>query len=468
MFMHSYARMRVVVSFVLGFSLLVALRPAILVAEPDPEAGVSSDASVETVSAQAYTHAVGPYGSGFLRLHRVTSQFALYVGGHIKADLIWDSQQLDSDLPFYALPRQVAGDAGQLVDNPADAVRSVNLAARELLLLLGGNTPAYGDWSVSWYIETNFLGFLPRGAGPGSPTPVLRHGFATVQNGRTGTSLRFGQAEGPFAPLDALTLNWETLVLMGNPFSRLPQIRLGQTAGPVLFEAAVVRPADASNDTLRGYDYVGRGQDAGMPELQGRVSWTFGGTGRYWFFETPGSVGVSGRYAREAFAAGTADEKVFPSWTAALDLVLPLGPLTLTGEAFYGHNSDNVYGLGGVRGVRTAEGFAPQAAIAEWGGWIQLGYQPVEPVQLSVSYGTLRPETSGWAEPDGAQASGSDLLTNQAVTSTAYWRFLPTTFVALEHTWLQSTHWIRLDGDTRGVAVDGDLHRLQLGLLHSF
>lgn len=415
---------------------------------------------------------IGPYGAGFQRERPVRSQFDLAFGGHIKADLIYDTQQINSDLPFFAVIDRQPNAAGDgLTGGVADAdTHSFNVAARELLIYLAGSTPAFDGWSASSYIEFNFLGFLASGANAGSPTPILRHGYATLTYEPSGTAILFGQAEGPFAPLDPQTLNWETLVLIGDAFNRLPQVRITQPIGGLKVEAAVVRPADYLNDTRRGYDFVGRGQDSGLPEFNGRVSYSFGNaTGHYWYYAVPATVGLSGRFARERFAAGTDAEEDFDSWTAAVDFLLPIGPLTLQGEAFYGVNSDNVYGLGGVAGERGPGGaFEPREEIPEIGGWVQLGYRPNRTVYTSISYGRLQPDADRYAGPGLAQASGLDLTLNHAVTVNAFYQIMPTAFVAVEYTRLMTEGWIRLADDTRGQKADGTLNRVQASMLYSF
>ncbi|MCB9529314.1 MAG: hypothetical protein H6701_13185 [Myxococcales bacterium] len=432
----------------------------------------TADGKAEAVGADAdQDQGIAPYGAGFVRKRPVRSQFDLALGGHIKLDLIYDTQQINSDLPFFAVADQRANETGDGLsgDVPDAKTASFNVAARELLLYLAGGTPEFDGWSASTYVEFNFLGFLNQGANAGSPTPILRHGYAVLSHPSTGTSILFGQAEGPFAPLDAQTVNWETLVLIGNPFNRLPQLRLTQLFGGLKVELAAVRPADYINDSRRGYDFVGRGQDSGLPEFNARVSYSFGeATGHYWFFRVPPAIGLSGRYARERFAAGADAEEDFASWTAALDFLLPLGPLTLSGELFYGQNSDNVYTLGGVAGDVIDGSFDPDEAVAEYGGWAQLGWRPTEKLYLSLIYGRLQPDADAFAVPGRRQASGYDFTLNHTITANAYWQVLPSTFIAIEYSRLMTESRVRLEDDTRIADVSGALDRVQLAFLHSF
>lgn len=444
----------------------------------DPETtgqGLTGQGKAEAVGApgeaeRGLDEGIAPYGAGFVRKRPVKSQFDLAIGGHIKLDVIYDTQQINSDLPFFAVAERRADDAGgALTDDVPDArTASFNIAARELLIYLAGGTPEFDGWSASSYIEFNFLGFLNEGANAGSPTPILRHGYATLSHASTGTSILFGQAEGPFAPLDAQTVNWETLVLIGNPFNRLPQLRLTQVLGALKVEVAAVRPADYINDTRRGYDFVGRGQDSGLPEFNARVSYRLGdATGHYWYYAVPAAVGLSGRFARERFGAGTDDETDISSYTAALDFLVPIGPVTLTGEVFYGANSDNVYGLGGVAGDRIGDAFVPDEAVAEVGGWVQLGWRLSDRLYLSAMYGRLQPDADAFAVPGRRQASGYDFTLNHTVTANAIWQVLPATFVAVEYSRLMTESYVRLADDTRGERVDGTLDRVQLSFLHS-
>lgn len=417
---------------------------------------------------------IGPYGAGFKNKRPMSAQFNLTVGGHLKLDVIFDDQQINSDLPFFAEPEVARTAAGDVpLDNPNANTNSFNLAAREALLYLAATGPQKGDWSSSGYIEFNFLGFLP-GANAGSPTPILRHAYASFSNARTKTSILFGQAEGPFSPIDPQTLNWETLVLIGNPLSRLPQLRLTQQLAPVKLELALVRPADLLNDGQRGADTIGRGQDSGLPEFQARASLTLPGKGRghYWFFRVPGSIGLSGRFSRERFHAGTANEADVNSYTVNLDWILPVGPLTFQGEVYGGANTDNVFGLAGVAGTLNADAlFIPDGEVKEFGGWALLGYNINKELYASLSYGHIQVDASSFKEVDRREDSGLDISLNNAITANLFWTFLPGTFVALEYTRLRTDSFARVT-DENGVGQiedrSGVLNRIQLGFLFSF
>jgi hypothetical protein len=412
--------------------------------------------------------AAGPYGAGYTLQNEAASEFKLNIGGHIKLDMIVDSQQIDSDLPFFALPERVittdGAGAKTRADNPKANTLATNLAARELVLHFGTSTPRYDAWQASAYIEFNFLGFLP-GYNAGSPSPILRHGYAKLTNEDSGTTLLFGQAQGPFAPIDPQTLNWETLVLMGDIFTRLPQVRLTQTMGDFSAAVALVRPADYLNDTKRGYDVQGRGQDSGLPEVQARVQYSLPlKGGHYWFYETGGAIGLSGRAARERFDAGTDAQQDITSWTAALDWIIPAGPVTIAGELYYGQDTDNVYGLSGV--ARAADGALEP--ISELGGWASIGYRPTPRVYTSLIYGRIQPDKARFARAGVTQDNGLDIEHNQTVTTNLYYRILPTLFVAGEYAWLNTSYYQRTEPDGSGSSQAGSLHRAQASLLFSF
>lgn len=413
---------------------------------------------------------IGPYGSGFHYQRPVSSQFGITLGGRFKLDAFFDTQQINSDLPFFAEPAQiVAQQNGQdvLVANPNDLTNSFNLSVRELNLMAMINTPKFGEWSTFGYFEANFFGFFANAAGP---SPVLRFAYFSSSNEKTGTSILAGQAEGPFSPLDPQTLNAETLVLFGNPFTGLPQVRLTQTIGKLKLEGAVVRPADLFNDVLRGSDVVGRGQDSGLPEVQGRVSYTFTEkTAHYWYYPTPGTIGLSGRFARERFHAGTDAQEDVNSFTASLDWIVPLGErITFQGEAYWGKNTDNILGLSGVVGVDNDGLFDPTAPIEELGGWAYLGYTFHPKLFGAVSYGITLPDADAFAQAGLQEDSGLDITRNEGATALLLWRFLPTSLIGLEYTRLVTERFLRLDGNTDGALVAGVLHRIQLGFLFSF
>jgi hypothetical protein len=418
---------------------------------------------------------IGPYGSGFTFKRTTSSQFALTIGGRFKLDAFFDTQQINSDLPFFAEPEQVvfvdAVNGDSLVANPNDLTNSFNLSIRELNLQLSMTTPPVNNWSNFGYFEANFFGFFPEGANALNASPVLRFAYFTATNQNTKTAITAGQIEGPFSPLDPMTLSAETFVLFGDIFSSSPQVRVTQPWKNLKFEAAIARPVDLFNDVKRGFDIVGRGQDSGLPEFQGRISYNFPKlSGRYWYYQSPGSVGVSARAMRERFNAGTVDQADVPSITASLDWFLPIGKsLTFQGEAYWGKNTDNALGLSGVAGALNANGvFVPQGSVEELGGWALLGYHYKDRLYTSLTAGAVFPDAAAFAVNGVQEDSALDITRNTGVATTAWWRFLPTTMFGLEYTRIDTERFLRLNNDTAGAFVDGTLHRIQAGFLFSF
>jgi hypothetical protein len=358
-----------------------------------------------------------------------------------------------------------------LVNNPNDLTNSFNLSIRELTLLVTMSTPDIKNWSNFGYFEANFFGFFPEGANALNASPVLRFAYFTSTNNKTKTAITAGQIQGPFSPLDPMTLTAETFVLFGDTFTGSPQVRITQPWKQLKFEAAIARPVDLFNDLKRGVDIVGRGQDSGLPEVQGRISYNFPKlTGRYWYYPSPGAIGLSARAQRERFNAGTAQQADVPSVTAALDWFIPLGKsLTFQGEAYWGKNTDNVLGLSGVAGALDANGvFIPQGSIEELGIWALLGYHYKDRLYGSVTGGAIVPEAEAFAINGTQEDSGLDITRNVGSAATVWWRFLPTTMIGLEYTRIATERFLRLNNDTQGNFIDGTLNRLQAGFMFSF
>lgn len=387
--------------------------------------------------------------------------------GQLKLDAMLDGSQTYSDLPAFAQPTSALDSNGILQPNAAAVHQSMNLGVRETFLQLSVTHPLQDKWQAMALIDVGFLGFLSAGVDAGSPTPVLRSAYAHL-SGESPWSLDFGQLQGPFSPLDPPTLNGNLAAYSGNLLSRLPQVRVGYEAGPMTLALAAVRPADLAADTRgAGFDLVGRGQDSGRPEVQGRFEWRLGPTPeRFGGRPIPNGVALSGRYAQEAILAGTTSERRFTSWGVALDgRAAFFDCLYLETELYRGHDLDNVYGLSGVTGMVTSGAFTAHTAVPETGGWASLGLSILEGLDVHLLYGLAAPDDASFGKPGWRQDSGLDVMRNETMAFNILWRLLPSTVLGCEIARL-NTHYVPLDRG--GTKTNGTLDRLQFSFIQGF
>lgn len=389
------------------------------------------------------------------------------IKGQLKLDAMLDGSQAFSDLPAFAQPASALDGNGVLQPNAAAAHQSMNLGVRETFLQLSFLHPLQGSWQAHTLVDVGFLGFLGAGVDAGSPTPVLRSAFAHL-SGESPWSLDFGQLQGPFSPLDPPTLNGNLAAYSGNLLSRLPQVRVGYEAGPASLAIAAVRPADLAVDSRgAGFDLVGRGQDSGRPEMQGRLAWRLAASsGQSGLRPIPTELALSGRYAQEAFQAGTTTERRFTSWGVALDgRATFLERLWLETEIYRGHDLDNVYGLSSITGTVSSAGFTVRNAVPETGGWASLGLSLLEGLESHVIYGIAAPDDASFGKLGWRQDSGLDVMRNETLACNLLWRILPSTVLGCEIARI-NTHYV--PSDRGGTRTSGALDRLQLSFIQGF
>jgi hypothetical protein len=249
-------------------------------------------------------------------------------------------------------------------------------------------------------IEADFFGgFAPVGVGDNMGIVRLRSAAARLE--WTTSVLVAGQDWMIFAPANPVSLACTGIPLMaasGNPWARLPQLRVERRAGAATLQAGVLAPStgDFSSTFLAQPGSGGLGR---VPFVQARVAAAKAnalGSGK------PASLGVSGHWGRSRTPVGTGHVDVDTA-AGALDLSLPLGNrVTLTGEAFTGKNLAG-FQAGVFQGLNPDPAAldprvprpGPQA-ITTAGGWAQLGW--VLPGVAGVTlYGTY-----GLEDPDDA------------------------------------------------------------------
>lgn len=171
----------------------------------------------------------------------------------------------------------------------------------------------------------------------------------------------------------------------GNPWSRLPQIRLERrwAGGRVVWQGAVLAPSTGDSPAATTSTFFLQpttGAASRVPFFQSRVAFNDAN----WFgTKKSGSVGLSAQYGR-ARVANTLGNNQIESFGVAADWNFPIvARLTVNGEAFFGRNLAG-FQAGAFQGFNpdfayrrgaTLIGGGPRA-IGTRGGWTQLGFTP--------------------------------------------------------------------------------------------
>ena len=268
---------------------------------------------------------------------------------------------------------------------------SASARQSRLGLKLSGLRAAGGK--LSGIAEVDFYGGFPA-VGIGDNMGVVRLRLASARIDWEHTTLLVGQDWMVFAPANPVSLACAGIPLMaasGNPWARLPQVRLERRQGVLTLQAAVL--AASTGDFSSAFLYQpATGALSQTPFLQARAAVSAKnayGTGK------PASFGVSGHYGRAKVlgTAGASDATV-DSAAASADFSLPLGGrVSLAAEGFAGKNLAGFqagvfqglnpdYGVAGPSGITLV---GPQS-IETKGGWAQLAATAV-PGHLSF-YGT--------------------------------------------------------------------------------
>lgn len=284
-----------------------------------------------------------------------------------------------------------------------------------------------GTWDLDSRVEVDFSGGFVTG-GSSAYSPLLRLKQAWVSMSGKHVSILAGQHFAVFAPLFPDTANWIALGTSGNPWIRLPQIRLTLDWAPVKVEVSVNRPM-GSNEVLTDSvnDHISDGEQSNVPFLMGRV-----GVHQPLGLVTLGA-GVSGVYGREKVrrvfdpATGeikrksngeylkdpgtgtTALDRTLDVWMAAVDLKLTSRYFDLMGEFFIGDNLNSFF-AGVLQGVSLfytpprglLKGRMDARVIRTMGGWVQAIGRPIPELSLGVGFGVddprngdLNPATAG-------------------------------------------------------------------------
>lgn len=290
-------------------------------------------------------------------------------------------------------------------------------------------------------VEADFFGGFPS-IGIGENFGQVRLRLANARLDWKKTSLVLGQDWMVFAPVNPTSLACAAIPLFaaaGNPWARLPQIRLEERFGPGLFQAAVLAPqsGDFSSTFLA---QPNSGALSELPYVQGRLAFTSKsvfGSGK------PGAVGVSGHYGQSQVTPTGGAPQDLDSAGGALDWSLPLGKHVLVaGEAFLGTNLAG-FQAGVFQGINP-DAVSPSAAlgtpgsIGTKGGWAQIAVTPgASRVSVLVAYGIDDPDDDdlksatarNWRTRNQVVALGLTYRASAQLSLGLEYRFLETQFL---------------------------------------
>ena len=318
--------------------------------------------------------------------------------------------------------------------------------------LASGNDSVY--IKANGKIEVDFYG----GGSGNAPTPRLRHGYGEVSFGKTGFSILGGQTWDVISPLVTPTLNAGVLNNSGDAGLRRAQLRLTEkipVAGGSLDIAAAVVRTIGETQPYNTTSASETGTDADIPTLQGRI----GIAVPLWVKDKKFGLGVSGHYGKEEIDLDdTGDTKDIPTWSANVDLNLPItGIIAVLGEGFIGENLDT-YAAGIGRGfVANSEKPKSVKSIEAYGGWIALQAKVIQKLAINAGAGIDKLDRDDIETVGGREQ-------NVSVFANATYNLTDAFSLGLEYLHIQTDY---LTAGTQKVK-EADLNRYQLSATYAF
>jgi hypothetical protein len=276
---------------------------------------------------------------------------------------------------------------------------NVSMSVRQTRLGLKLEGPVVAKARSKGQIEADFFGGFPA-VGIGENFGVVRLRLAYLRLDWENTALEAGQDWSVFAPDNPVSIAAAAIPQMaasGNPWARLPQIRLEHrwASGKVVWQGAVAAPSTGDSPTATTSPFFLQPTTGGVsrvPFLQSRIAvnnvdWL--GT------KKSGSVGISGQYGRARVADTSGNNKVDALGIAA-DWNFPIvSRLTINGEVFFGRDLAG-FQSGAFQGINpdfayrhgTALINGGPRAIGTRGGWTQFGFTPPSFDDRLSIYGT--------------------------------------------------------------------------------
>ena len=303
-------------------------------------------------------------------------------------------------------------------------------------------------------VEVDFYG----GGSGNAPNPRLRHGYGEISFGKTGFSILGGQTWDVISPLVTPTLNAGVLNNSGDAGLRRAQLRLTEkipvAGGSVDIAAAVVRTI-GENQPYNTTSASETGTDADIPTFQGRI----GIAVPLWVKDKKFGLGVSGHYGKEEIDLDdTGDTKDIPTWSANVDLNLPItGTVAVLGEGFIGENLDT-YAAGIGRGfVANANDPESVKSIKAYGGWFALQAKLIQKLAVNAGAGLDKLDRDDIETVGGREQ-------NISVFANATYNLTDAFSLGFEYLHIQTDY---LTAGTQKVK-EADLNRYQLSATYGF
>ena len=318
--------------------------------------------------------------------------------------------------------------------------------------LSSGNDSTY--FKANGKVEVDFYG----GGSGNAPNPRLRHGYGEISFGKTGFSILGGQTWDVISPLVTPTLNAGVLNNSGDAGLRRAQLRLTEkfpVAGGSLDIAAAVVRTIGENQPYNTTSASETGTDADIPTFQGRI----GIAVPLWVKDKKFGLGVSGHYGKEEIDLDdTGDTKDIPTWSANVDLNLPItGTVAVLGEGFIGENLDT-YAAGIGRGfVANANDPESVKSIKAYGGWFALQAKLIQKLAVNAGAGLDKLDRDDIETVGGREQ-------NISVFANATYNLTDAFSLGFEYLHIQTDY---LTAGTQKVK-EADLNRYQLSATYGF
>ena len=241
-----------------------------------------------------------------------------------------------------------------------------------------------GNANLKATVEADFFGGFPA-IGVGENFGVVRLRLANARLDWEKTSVVVGQDWMVFAPNSPTSIAAAAIPQMaagGNPWARLPQVRIERKFGKnFTFQGAVLSPATGDFPSGTNSPFLlqpGTGASSKLPFFQSRIVFSQNN----WFgAKKAGSIGLSGHFGRSRVTVGN-NKSDIESVGVALDWNFPIiKRVQFSGEGFFGRNLAG-FQAGIFQGYNTDFAFRNGAvltpggvrAIGTRGGWAQIGW----------------------------------------------------------------------------------------------
>jgi hypothetical protein len=301
---------------------------------------------------------------------RLACLLALCLGSPALAVEVFSSDALKLDLSGFVAAQAVYDSNGAALGNhligvgSQDSTGKAGFAFDATRLNLKASVPVR-DWTAAARLEVDLYGKLR-----------LRHAYTELSNGKL--QLLLGQTDTLVGNMVGPSLfNNDWFWAQGNAYDRMFQLRVAYRGGPLLIGAAVVpsvlkATSPAPHVQVRGQYEAKSGLRVGLA----------------------GHVGVTG--ALTVAAPTPADPNavqavsgLVPSYLASADASIPLGPVTISAQGWYGaaaaHGTGGGQDLGGP--LFTLDAASNGIAVPAAGGFLDVLLKPTPALSLGAAGG---------------------------------------------------------------------------------